>query len=143
MWRPGASAVGAADHLCRSFLKNSETVDNLHPVLAANRATWHVHHVACRPGHPQELAVLPDGRWLISLPANPYAGLVAVRTLLDALAGRPTAPLPQAELARHGCSGRRRVRAAHAAGAAMSRAEAEDLVSAIITAPPRGTRAGA
>jgi molybdopterin molybdotransferase len=82
----GASSAGVADHL--------------HTVLTAERANWLVHGVACRPGHPQGLAELPDGRWVVSLPGNPFAGLVAALTLLEpllhALAGRPPLPQPQA-----------------------------------------------
>ncbi len=80
----GSSSAGAADHL--------------HNILDEQQATWHVRGVACRPGHPQALAVLPDGRWLISLPGNPFAGLVAVLTLLEpllrTLAGKQQCPLP-------------------------------------------------
>ncbi|MEU4620381.1 molybdopterin-binding protein [Actinoplanes sp. NPDC023801] len=80
----GSSSAGAADHL--------------HDLLTGARATWLVRGVACRPGHPQALAVLPDGRFVVSLPGNPYAGLVAALTLLEpllgALAGRPATPLP-------------------------------------------------
>ncbi|WP_158713127.1 hypothetical protein [Streptomyces sp. NRRL S-1813] len=32
--------------------------------------------VACRPGHPQLLAQLPDGCWILGLPGNPYAALL-------------------------------------------------------------------
>ncbi|GIE77067.1 molybdopterin molybdenumtransferase MoeA [Actinoplanes philippinensis] len=82
----GSSSAGAADHL--------------HRLLDEAAATWLVRGVACRPGHPQALAVLPDGRHVVSLPGNPYAGLVAALTLLEplvaALAGRPPAPLPTA-----------------------------------------------
>ena len=82
----GSSSAGAADHL--------------HDLLGARGATWLVRGVACRPGHPQALAVLPDGRWVVSLPGNPYAGLVAALTLLEpllsALAGRRAAVLPSA-----------------------------------------------
>jgi molybdopterin molybdotransferase len=81
----GSSSAGAADHL--------------HAVLNTEQAIWHVRGVACRPGHPQALAALPDGRWVISLPGNPYAGLVAALTLLEpllrALAGRRVGPLPR------------------------------------------------
>ncbi|WP_430785553.1 molybdopterin molybdotransferase MoeA [Actinoplanes sp. G11-F43] len=80
----GSSSAGAADHL--------------HELLSAAGATWLVRGVACRPGHPQALAVLPDGRWVVSLPGNPYAGLVAALTLLEplltALSGRTAAILP-------------------------------------------------
>ncbi|WP_342768394.1 molybdopterin-binding protein [Actinoplanes lutulentus] len=78
----GSSSAGAADHL--------------HTLLTERSATWHVRGVACRPGHPQALAELPDGRWVVSLPGNPFAGLVAALTLLEplleTLAGRPTKP---------------------------------------------------
>ncbi|SNY69245.1 molybdopterin molybdotransferase MoeA [Paractinoplanes atraurantiacus] len=81
----GSSSAGAADHL--------------HGVLGRLGATWHVRGVACRPGHPQALAELPDGRWVVSLPGNPYAGLVAALTLLEplltALGGRPPVALPE------------------------------------------------
>ncbi|MFL6130261.1 MAG: molybdopterin molybdotransferase MoeA [Mycobacteriales bacterium] len=54
--------------------------------------------VDCRPGHPQRLAELPDGRWLVALPGNPYAALVAALTLLGpllrGLTGRPLPDLP-------------------------------------------------
>ncbi|XVV09822.1 molybdopterin molybdotransferase MoeA [Actinoplanes sp. CA-131856] len=81
----GSSSAGAADHL--------------HGVLGRLGATWHVRGVACRPGHPQALAELPDGRWVVSLPGNPFAGLVAALTLLEplltALGGRPPTALPE------------------------------------------------
>ncbi|GAA0485783.1 molybdopterin molybdenumtransferase MoeA [Paractinoplanes deccanensis] len=80
----GSSSAGAADHL--------------HGVLDRLGAAWHVRGVACRPGHPQALAELPDGRWVVSLPGNPFAGLVAALTLLEpllhALSGSPPAVLP-------------------------------------------------
>ncbi|MEV0897126.1 molybdopterin molybdotransferase MoeA [Actinoplanes sp. NPDC049802] len=82
----GSSSAGAADHL--------------HTLLAAAKATWLVRGVHCRPGHPQGLAVLPDGRFAVSLPGNPYAGLVAALTLLEplvaTLAGRPPGRPPTA-----------------------------------------------
>jgi molybdopterin molybdotransferase len=87
----GSSSAGAADHL--------------HGLLDAAGATWLVRGVACRPGHPQALAVLPDGRFVVSLPGNPYAGLVAALTLLEpllgALAGRPAASLPLVTVTGH------------------------------------------
>lgn len=75
----GASSVGPADHL--------------RPVLAELGADLLVDGVACRPGHPQLLARLPDGRFAVGLPGNPLAALVAAATvlapLLAALGGRP------------------------------------------------------
>ncbi len=64
----GSSSAGRADHL-RSVLERAG-------------ARLVVDQVACRPGHPQVLASLPGGRWLVGLPGNPFAGLVACVTLL-------------------------------------------------------------
>ncbi|WP_422770095.1 molybdopterin molybdotransferase MoeA [Plantactinospora sp. WMMC1484] len=70
----GATSAGAADHLRRAL-----------DTLAAEVP---VRGVACRPGHPQLLAILPDGRFVVGLPGNPYAALAAVLTLLHPLLGR-------------------------------------------------------
>ncbi|MFD0204555.1 MULTISPECIES: molybdopterin molybdotransferase MoeA [Saccharothrix] len=74
----GATSVGPADHL-------REALRVLH-------ADVRVDGVACRPGHPQVLAVLPDGRCVVGLPGNPFAALAAGVTLLapllETLSGR-------------------------------------------------------
>lgn len=67
----GATSVGPADHLRR--------------VLHDLGADILVSGVACRPGHPMLLAVLPDGRCVVGLPGNPFAALAAVLTLLQPL----------------------------------------------------------
>ncbi|MEU4764374.1 molybdopterin molybdotransferase MoeA [Actinosynnema sp. NPDC023794] len=78
----GATSVGPADHL--------------HEALRVLRADVRVDGVACRPGHPQVLAVLPDGRRVVGLPGNPFAALAAGVTLLaplvEALSGRGPSP---------------------------------------------------
>ncbi|NNN30418.1 molybdopterin molybdotransferase MoeA [Streptomyces sp. S3(2020)] len=56
--------------------------DQLRMLLADADARWVVDAVACRPGHPQLLAQLPNGHWVLGLPGNPYAALVAAHTLL-------------------------------------------------------------
>jgi molybdopterin molybdotransferase len=75
----GGSSAGPADHL-RGLLEMRD-------------AAVHVGSVASRPGHPQQLARLPDGRWVVGLPGNPNAALVSTMTLLvplvTTLAGRP------------------------------------------------------
>ncbi|MCU1682388.1 MAG: molybdopterin molybdenumtransferase MoeA [Amycolatopsis sp.] len=85
----GATSAGPADHL--------------RPVLRRLGADLRVAGVACRPGHPQVLAVLPDGRTVVGLPGNPHAALGAAMTLLQpllqVLSGRRAAPLESAWLA--------------------------------------------
>jgi molybdopterin molybdotransferase len=63
----GSSASGPADHL--------------RGALIAVGAELLVDGVACRPGHPQALARLGDGRLVIGLPGNPLAALTAFLTL--------------------------------------------------------------
>jgi molybdopterin molybdotransferase len=63
----GSSAAGPADQL-RSALQ-------------ALGAECIVTGVSCRPGHPQSLSRLPDGRLIVGLPGNPFAALVAFLTL--------------------------------------------------------------
>lgn len=78
----GASSAGPADHL--------------RAVLGDLGAQMVVDGVACRPGHPQLLAVLRAGQappaLVVGLPGNPYAALAAAVTLLvpavSACAGR-------------------------------------------------------
>jgi molybdopterin molybdotransferase len=87
-----------ADVVVVTGSSSAGTADHLHRVLEKAGARWLVDRVACRPGGPQTLAVLPGGRWVAGLPGNPFAGLVAVVTVLQpllyALTGRiPPAPL--------------------------------------------------
>lgn len=69
----GATSKGPADHL--------------RTVLGELRADVRVAGVECRPGHPQLLAVLPDGRCVVGLPGNPFAALGACATLVEPLVG--------------------------------------------------------
>ena len=72
----GASAAGPTDHL--------------RALLAEMGAKMVVESVACKPGHPQTMALLPDGPPVVGLPGNPFAALVALLTLLDPLVARLT-----------------------------------------------------
>ncbi|MFJ8490035.1 molybdopterin molybdotransferase MoeA [Streptomyces sp. NPDC094038] len=76
--------------------------DQLRMLLADADARWVVDAVACRPGHPQLLAQLPNSHWVVGLPGNPYAALVAAHTLLApllaGLTGRPLPALPRIPL---------------------------------------------
>ncbi|TDD61757.1 molybdopterin molybdenumtransferase MoeA [Kribbella antibiotica] len=77
----GSSASGPADHL--------------RAVLREMGAELVVDGVACRPGHPQALARLADGRLVIGLPGNPLAALTAFLTLgVAAIAGLRGLTLP-------------------------------------------------
>lgn len=74
--------------------------DRLRQLLRASDARWIVDTVACRPGHPQLLAGIGAGRWLVGLPGNPFAALVAAYTLLaPLLAGLSGRRLPELPLA--------------------------------------------
>ncbi|MER7521188.1 molybdopterin molybdotransferase MoeA [Streptomyces sp. NPDC126499] len=75
------------------------STDRLRCLLAGSEARMVVDTVACRPGHPMLLAELPTGQHLVGLPGNPYAALVAARTLLGpllaGLSGRALPRLPR------------------------------------------------
>lgn len=92
----------AADVILTCGGSSMGTTDPLSGVLTGLGATVVVAGVACRPGHPQILAVLPDGRPVVGLPGNPYAALVALLTMVGplcaGLAGRGMPVLPTARL---------------------------------------------
>ncbi|MFC1414470.1 molybdopterin molybdotransferase MoeA [Streptacidiphilus sp. N1-12] len=98
-WLGGATA----DVLLLSGATSRGAADHARPVLAALGARILVPGVRCRPGHPQFLALLPDGRCAVGLPGNPFAAMAALLTLLGPLlqalaAGRPR-PVRYARLA--------------------------------------------
>jgi molybdopterin molybdotransferase len=109
-----AAAVAAADAdvVVTSGSTSVGHADLLPAVLAGLGAELLVHGVDVRPGHPQLLARLPDGRPLVGLPGNPLAALSALVTLVEpllcALAGRrlpaPTPARLTAPLAREGAT---------------------------------------
>ena len=55
--------------------------------------------IAMRPGHPAVLAELPDGKYILGLPGNPLAAMMALTTigapLLAALGHAPLPPLSE------------------------------------------------
>lgn len=55
-------------------------VDFLHRAVRDTGGQMVVDSVACRPGHPMLLAAWTD-RWLVGLPGNPQAAIVALLTL--------------------------------------------------------------
>jgi molybdopterin molybdotransferase len=97
-----AIRTAPADVIVTSGASSAGPADHLRPVLHALGADLLVEGVSCRPGHPQVLAALPRGRYLVGLPGNPHAAFVAALTLLvpllAALSGRPRPGTEQAVL---------------------------------------------
>ncbi|KUM35135.1 molybdopterin molybdotransferase MoeA [Arthrobacter sp. EpRS71] len=67
--------------------------DHFRDAVAALGGRLLLDGVAMRPGHPAVLAELPDGRFIVGLPGNPLAAMMALMTLgeplLAALGNRP------------------------------------------------------
>jgi len=81
--------AGAAEVVAVCGSSSAGPADHLRGVLAGLGARVVVDGVACRPGHPQVLAVLPSGAVVAGLPGNPGAALAAALTLLvPVLSGR-------------------------------------------------------
>lgn len=86
--------------------------DPIHKALADLGAQLPVDGVRCRPGGPQLLAVLPDGRRVVGLPGNPFAAIAGVLTLMVPLLGaldarapfRQACLVPAGAVARAGCA---------------------------------------
>lgn len=97
-----ASAIQSATHGVSVVVVTGSTsvgaTDRLRPFLNRVNAKRVVDNVACKPGHPQILARLNSGCWVVGLPGNPYAALAAAHTVLAALlaglAGRRPPALP-------------------------------------------------
>lgn len=127
-------------------------VDHLHAVLAELGARLVVDGVDVRPGHPQLLAVLPDGRPLVGLPGNPLAAVSGLLTLFEpvvhALTGRPVPPPRRGTLAVDVGAGDDATRLVPVrdglpvlfAGPGMLRGLA--TADAVAVVPPGGVRAG-
>ncbi|WP_284982142.1 molybdopterin molybdotransferase MoeA [Arthrobacter sp. efr-133-TYG-118] len=71
--------------------------DHFRNAIAALGGRLLLDGIAMRPGHPAVLAELPDGRFVIGLPGNPLAAMMALITigapLIAALGHRPLANL--------------------------------------------------
>jgi molybdopterin molybdotransferase len=89
-------AAPGADLLLVSGASGPGPADHLRAELAAAGARFLVDGVACRPGHPQTLSMLPGGVPVVGLPGNPLAALAAFLTLaVPAMAGLRGHPLPE------------------------------------------------
>ncbi|WP_082979159.1 molybdopterin molybdotransferase MoeA [Arthrobacter sp. B6] len=73
--------------------------DHFRAAIAALGGELLLDGVAMRPGHPAVLAGLPDGRFVVGLPGNPLAAMMALITigspLLEALGGRSLSAVGQ------------------------------------------------
>lgn len=73
--------------------------DHFRAAVAALGGQLLVDGIAMRPGHPAVLAGLPDGRFVVGLPGNPLAAMMALITmgapLLEALGGKPLSAVGQ------------------------------------------------
>jgi molybdopterin molybdotransferase len=57
--------------------------DHLRRAVAALGGRLLLDGIAMRPGHPAVLAELPDGRFVVGLPGNPLAAMMALTTLAE------------------------------------------------------------
>nr|WP_307031773.1 molybdopterin molybdotransferase MoeA [Arthrobacter globiformis] len=73
--------------------------DHFRAAVAALGGRLLLDGIAMRPGHPAVLAELPDSRFVVGLPGNPLAAMMALITLADpllaALGGRPLSAVGQ------------------------------------------------
>ncbi|WP_375141463.1 molybdopterin molybdotransferase MoeA [Arthrobacter sp. STN4] len=84
-----------ADVVITTGATGRSSADFLRPAIAAMGGTFHVDGIAMRPGHPSLLAEFPDGRFLVGLPGNPLAAMIALLTLGAPLLARlGSSPLP-------------------------------------------------
>jgi molybdopterin molybdotransferase len=71
--------------------------DHFRAAIAALGGRLLIDGIAMRPGHPAALAKLPNGRFVVGLPGNPLAALMALFTigapLLAALGNQPLADM--------------------------------------------------
>lgn len=96
--RPGAEPLPADVVITTGGTGRSGT-DHLRRSVAELGGRLLIDGIAMRPGHPAVLAELPDGRFIIGLPGNPLAAMMALSTigapLLAALGHRPLPPVTE------------------------------------------------
>ena len=89
-------AMSSGDVLVTTGGTGTSEADHLRRALESVDAELLIDGIAMRPGHPTLLARLPDGRFVVALPGNPLAAMMAVFTvlepLLDGLRGAAAAP---------------------------------------------------
>ncbi|WP_347109357.1 molybdopterin molybdotransferase MoeA [Paenarthrobacter sp. S56] len=76
---------GRADVTITTGGTGKSGTDHFRSAIAALGGDLLVDGIAMRPGHPAVLAGLPDGRFVIGLPGNPLAAMMALLTLGEPL----------------------------------------------------------
>ncbi|MDQ0119679.1 molybdopterin molybdotransferase [Pseudarthrobacter defluvii] len=96
--------AGAADVIITTGGTGKSGTDHFRAAIDALGGQLLVDGIAMRPGHPAVLAGLPDGRFVIGLPGNPLAAVMALLTvgapLIASLGGAQPPPL---QLMMSGC----------------------------------------
>jgi molybdopterin molybdotransferase len=96
--------AGAADVIITTGGTGKSGTDHFRAAIDALGGQLLVDGIAMRPGHPAVLAGLPDGRFVIGLPGNPLAAVMALLTigapLIASLGGAQPPPL---QLVMSGC----------------------------------------
>ncbi|NOJ61069.1 molybdopterin molybdotransferase MoeA [Arthrobacter sp. 260] len=91
-------ARASGDVLITTGGTGSSSADHIRRALETLEAEFIIDGIAMRPGHPTLLARLQDGRFLVGLPGNPLAAMMAMFTVVGPLlAGLRGAPFPETE----------------------------------------------
>ncbi|WP_162149411.1 molybdopterin molybdotransferase MoeA [Arthrobacter sp. Br18] len=91
-------ARASGDVLITTGGTGDSSADHIRRALTVLDAEMIIDGIAMRPGHPTLLARLPDGRFLVGLPGNPLAAMMAMLTVVGPLlAGLRGAPLEAPE----------------------------------------------
>lgn len=94
---PGAFTGRAPDVTLTTGGTGCSGTDHFREAIKALDGRLLLDGIAMRPGHPAVLAELPNGRFVVGLPGNPLAAMMALITmgapLLEALGGRPLSPI--------------------------------------------------
>lgn len=95
----GTSPVERPDVVITTGGTGRSGTDHFRNAIAALGGRLLLDGVAMRPGHPAVLAELPDGRFVVGLPGNPLAAMMALITigapLMAALGHRPLCKVSQ------------------------------------------------
>ncbi|MHA7190391.1 molybdopterin molybdotransferase MoeA [Arthrobacter sp. MDT2-16] len=78
-------ARASGDVLITTGGTGSSSADHIRRALTELGAELIIDGIAMRPGHPTLLARLPDGRFLVGLPGNPLAAMMAMLTVAGPL----------------------------------------------------------